>query len=195
MQFLDDTYYIEKVLAGDVHAYSYLVEKHKRMAYTFSLKLMKVPEDAEEIAHDAFVKAYQSLADFRKESKFTTWLYKIIFNQAVSRLRKKKLELTSIDEGNFNNAELVETENLFTAFTNQEQNLLVRQAVDRLPDDEKIVITLYYLNDCAVKEITEITGYTDANVKIKLFRARKRLWEMLRFMYHDQNVKSYDGKQ
>lgn len=97
MQFQDDIYYIEKVVGGDINAFGYLVEKHKRMSYTFALKLVKVPEDAEEIAHDAFVKAYQSLKDFRHESKFTTWLYKIIFNLSVSRLRKKKLEIMSID--------------------------------------------------------------------------------------------------
>jgi len=194
MQFQDDTYYIEKVLLGDVNAFSYLVEKHKRLAYTFALKLIKSPEDAEEIAHDGFVKAYQSLKDFRQESKFTTWLYKIIFNLSVSWLRKKRLEFNSIDDGKFNTLNIAETENLFSSITNKEQSLMIRGAVDKLPDDERVVITLFYLNECAVRDITEITGFSESNVKVKLFRARKRLWEMLRFMYLDQNVKEYDGK-
>lgn len=194
MQFNDDIFYIEKVLGGDTHAYSYLVEKHKRMAYTFALKLVKNPEDAEEVAHDAFVKAYQSLKEFRHESKFTTWLYKIVFNLSISRLRKKRLPITSLEEGNFGNFEFTGAENLFNTLTDKEQALLVRQAVDRLPDDERVVITLYYLNECAVKDITEITGISESNVKIKLFRARKRLWEMLKFMYQDQKEKAYDGK-
>jgi RNA polymerase sigma-70 factor (ECF subfamily) len=194
MQFNDDIYYIEKVIGGDIHAYSHLVEKHKRMAYTFALKMVKVPEDAEEVAHDAFVKAYQSLKEFRNESKFSTWLYKIIFNLSISRLRKKRLPISSMEDDNFSNFEIVEAENLFNTLTSNEQALLVRQAVDRLPDDERVVITLYYLNDCAVKDIVEITGISESNVKIKLFRARKRLWEMLRFMYQDQKVKAYDGQ-
>ncbi len=194
MQFQDDTYYIEKILLGDVNAFSYLVEKHKRLAYTFALKLIKSPEDAEEIAHDGFVKAYQSLKDFRQESKFTTWLYKIIFNLSVSWLRKKRLEFNSIDDGKFNTLNIAETENLFSSITNKEQSLMIRGAVDKLPDDERVVITLFYLNECAVRDITEITGFSESNVKVKLFRARKRLWEMLRFMYLDQNVKEYDGK-
>jgi RNA polymerase sigma factor (sigma-70 family) len=191
MQFQEDTYYIEKVIRGDIHAFTPLVEKHKRMAYTFALKLMKNAEDAEEIAHDAFVKAYQSLKEFRHESKFTTWLYKIIFNQAISRLRKKKLELTSLEDAKYGTFDVAETDNLFSILTEKEQSIMVRQAVDKLPDDERIVITLFYLNDCAVKDIAEITGYTESNVKVKLFRARKRLWELLKFMYHDQNVKEY----
>lgn len=194
MQFYDDIYYIEKVIGGDINAFSYLVEKHKRTSYTFALKLLKVPEDAEEIAHDAFVKAYQSLKDFRQESKFTTWLFKIIFNLAMSKLRKKKLEFTSIDDDKFASYNVVEPDNLFNSLTGKEQSLMVRQAVDRLPDDERVVITLFYLNDSAVKDITEITGFSEANVKVKLFRARKRLWEMLKFMYHDQKVKEYDGQ-
>lgn len=193
MQFHDDIYYIEKVIGGDITAFSYLVEKHKRTSYTFALKLLKVPEDAEEVAHDGFVKAYQSLKDFRHESKFTTWLFKIIFNLAVSRLRKKKLELTSIDDDKFNTNNITEPENLFNSLTSKEQNLMVREAVDRLPDDERAVITLFYLNECSVKEITDITGFSEANVKVKLFRARKRLWEMLKYMQQDQKIKEYDG--
>ncbi len=193
MQFHDDIYYIEKVIGGDISAFSYLVEKHKRTSYTFALKLLKIPEDAEEVAHDGFVKAYQSLKDFRHESKFTTWLFKIIFNLAVSRLRKKKLEITSIDDDKFNSYNIAESENLFNSLTSKEQNLMVREAVDRLPDDERAVITLFYLNECAVKEITDITGFSEANVKVKLFRARKRLWEMLKYMQQDQKIKEYDG--
>lgn len=188
MQFQDDIFYIEKVVNGDVSAFSFLVEKHKRMTYTFALKIIKVPEDAEEVAHDAFVKAYQSLKEFRQESKFTTWLFKIVFNLSVSRLRKKKLEIASIDDDKISTLNIAETENLFNSLTDKEQSLLVRQAVDRLPDDERAIITLYYLNECSVKDIMEITGFTEANVKIKLFRARKRLWEMLRHIYQDQKV-------
>lgn len=194
MQFHDDIYYIEKVNSGDINAYSYLVEKHKRMAYTFALKIIKVPEDAEEIAHDGFVKAYQSLKDFRQESKFSTWLFKIIFNLAVSRLRKKKLETASIDDERMIHFNVIETENIFNTLTEKEQSLIVRQAVDKLPDDERAVITLFYLNDSSVKEITDITGFSEANVKVKLFRARKRLWDMLKHLQNDQKVKEYDGK-
>jgi RNA polymerase sigma-70 factor (ECF subfamily) len=195
MQISDDIYFIEKVNGGDVNAFTYLVEKYKRPAYTFALKLLKVPEDAEETAHDAFVNAFQSLKEFRRESKFSTWLFRIIFNLAISRLRKKKLEIISIDDDKSVAYNIAGHENLFNALTDQEQNLLVRNAVDRLPDDERVVITLFYLNDCAVKEISEITGINDSNVKVKLFRARKKLWEMLKFMQHDQKMKEYDGKQ
>jgi RNA polymerase sigma factor (sigma-70 family) len=192
MNFPNDTYCIEKVIRGDTQAYSYLVEKYKKQAYTFALKLIKIPEDAEEITHDAFVKGYLSLKNFRYESKFSTWLFKIIFNIAMSKLRKKHIEIHSLDDHKFNSFELPCTENIFTTITDLEQEAIVREAVDRLPEDERTVITLFYLNDCSVRDIYEITGYSESNVKIKLFRARKKLLEMLSFLNTEKNIKTYE---
>jgi RNA polymerase sigma-70 factor (ECF subfamily) len=191
MQFHDDTYYISKVLRGDVNAFSQLVEKHKRMAYTLALRMVNNPEDAEEIAQDAFIKAFQSINDFKGESKFSTWLYKIVYHVSISRLRKKQLETISID-ADFRNFDVSETDHLLTRLTIEEQNILVRTAIDRLPTDEKAIITLYYLNDSPVKEITGVTGDSEANVKIKLFRARKRLWELLKYRFQDKVIEQYD---
>ena len=191
MQFRDDTYYINKVLRGDVNAFSQLVEKHKRMAYTLALRLVSIPEDAEEIAQDAFIKAFQSLNDFKGESKFSTWLYKIVYHVSISRLRKKQMETISID-ADFRNFDVSETDHLLTRLSIEEQNTLVRTAIDRLPPDEKAIITLYYLNDSSVKEITGVTGDSEANVKIKLFRARKRLWELLKYRFQDKVIEQYD---
>lgn len=192
MNFSDDTYCIEKVIRGDIQAYAILVDKYKKQTYTFALKLLKVPEDAEEVAHDAFIKAFQSLKHFRFESKFSTWLYKIVFNISMSRLRKKHLDVHSIDDHKFNNFDLPQSENLFNTLSDREQSIIVRNAVDRLPEDERTIVTLFYLNDCSVKDISDITDYSESNVKIKLFRARKKLLDMLVFLKTDLNVKSYD---
>jgi len=195
MEFRDDTYYINQVLQGNVNAFSYLVEKHKRMAYTLALKLVRVPEDAEEIAQDGFVKAYQSLKEFRGHSKFSTWLYTIIYHTSISRLRRKQLEIISIDDYQNRTFDVYESDHFLTQFTIEEQNTLVRSAIDRLPDDERALITLYYLNECSVKEITSITGDSETNVKTKLFRIRKKLWEMLKYRFKDQTIEQYEDKR
>ncbi len=194
MEFRDDTYYINQVLRGNVNAFSFLVNKHKRMAYTLALKLVQIPEDAEEIAQDAFVKAYQSLKDFKGESKFTTWLYKIIYHTSISRLRKKQKDIISIDDDQNGNFDVRETDHFLTQLTIEEQNTLVRTAIDRLLDEERALITLYYMNECSIKEITSITGDGESNVKIKLFRARKKLWEMLKYRFKDQTIEQYEEK-
>jgi RNA polymerase sigma-70 factor (ECF subfamily) len=187
----DDKYYIDQVLKGNVNAYTALVERHKRLLYTFALKMVRVPEDAEEIAHDAFVKAYQSLGTFKHECKFSTWLYRIVFNESVSRLRKKKLELISMDEPRYSYLEVEETDNFLKELSDQEQNAAVRKAIEKLPDDERSIITLFYLQECSIKEIIEITSYSESNVKIKLFRARKRLLEKLKYAYNDRKIQEY----
>ena len=194
MQFRDDKYYIDKILRGDVNAFSYLVEKHKRMAYTLALKLVTIPEDAEEIAQDAFVKAFQSLKEFKGESKFSTWLYKIVYHVSISRLRKKTLEIISIDDDHYRNFDVCETDHFLTQLSVEEQNALVRSAIGRLPAEERALVTLYYLNENTVKEITIITGDSESNVKIKLFRARKKLWELLKYRFKDQIIEQYDEK-
>jgi len=194
MQFRDDSYYISKVLHGDVNAFSFLVEKNKRMAYTIALKLLNSPEDAEEIAQDAFVKAFQSLQTFKSECKFSTWLYKIVYHESISKLRKKHLEVISIDDDHFSNFDMQQTDHFLTQLNIEEQKSLVRTAIDRLPAEERAIITLYYLNESSVKEITVITGDSEANVKIKLFRARKRLWELLKYRFEDKIIEQYEEK-
>ena len=92
MNYREDSFYINKVLKGNLPSYAILVEKHKGLAYTLALRIAKNNEDAEEIAQDAFLKAYNSLGSFKQDSRFSTWLYKIIYNTAISRFRKKHIE-------------------------------------------------------------------------------------------------------
>jgi RNA polymerase sigma factor (sigma-70 family) len=192
MRFHDDPYYITQVLQGNINAFSCLVEKYKRMAYTLALKLIQVPEDAEEIAQDGFVKAFQALDSFKGESKFSTWLYKIIYNLSMARLRKKQLKITSIDDDQNRDFDVCVTNDFLTKLTMEEQNVILRSALDQLPAEEKALITLYYMNDSTVKEITNITGDSESNVKIKLFRARKKLWELLKYSFRDKIIMAYE---
>ena len=93
-----DKDYIERVLGGDVNAFTYLVDEYKGMVYTIALRMLKNSEDAEELAQDIFVKAFNSLKNFKFESKFSTWLYRITYNGAISRLRKNRLKYTMLRE-------------------------------------------------------------------------------------------------
>jgi len=111
MEFLDDSFYIEKVINGDTSAYTNLVNKHKDMVYTIALRIARNHQDAEEIAQDVFLKAFQSLESFRQKSKFSTWLYRIVYNTAISKIRKKQPEVTALDE---NLVENYTVDNIYT---------------------------------------------------------------------------------
>src|SRR5476651_369218 len=97
---LSDTELIDQTLAGNQSAYADLVKRHQRFVFTLALRFAKVREDAEEIAQDCFIKAYRSLASFHGESKFSTWLYSIVYTTAMTFLRKKRVDTDSIDDEN-----------------------------------------------------------------------------------------------
>jgi RNA polymerase sigma factor (sigma-70 family) len=177
MSLKEDSYYISEVLSGNTSAYAKLVERYQSLAYTLALRMVKNSQDAEEIAQDAFVKAYASLKNFRGKSKFSTWLYRIIYNTSISMLRKKQVEMVKIDEKPEFTFNLVHHDNL-----NEENEFTLKaleKALEILDADERFLITLYYYKDVSVDEISEITGLSSSNVKVKLFRSRKKLHEKL----------------
>jgi len=191
MNFQSDNFYINKVLNNDVNAYSSLVDKHKNMVFTIALKIVQNREDAEEIAQDVFIKAYQSLATFKKESKFSTWLYRIVYNAAISKTRKKNLETTNI------NYDIVESyseddinENL-NRLDNNEQKTIINTVLKNLNEEDHLLVTLYYFEEKSVEEISEIANISQSNVKVKLFRTRKKLYGEIQRLIKSQHKEIY----
>lgn len=170
-----DQIYIDKVLSGDTNAFAYLINKYKDMTYTLAIKVVKNHEDAEEVAQDSFLKAYEKLDSFKGNSKFSTWLYTIVYRNAITKIRKKKVATSDIDSYVMDNYSEGSEFPQIEAIKNGEQQKYVREAVDRLPEKDGLLITLFYMDDNSVEEIEEITGLTQSNIKVKLFRARKKL--------------------
>lgn len=175
MKFETDSFYISKVLEGDVMAYSFLVDKYKDMAFTIALRIVGNREDAEEIAQDAFLKAYQSLNKFKGTAKFSTWLYKIVFNGAISKTRKKKV--VNVDLGH----EIIQNytdDELFESLKNidlNEQQVIVKKTIDKLDPVESALINLYYFENLPTEEIATILNLSISNVKVKLHRTRAKM--------------------
>jgi|SRR6185436_774164 len=182
MRYEDDNFYIDKILKGDDASFALLVDKHKTMAYNIAFRILKSREDAEEIAQDSFLKAYHSLRTFKRESKFSTWLYRIIYNNSISRIRKKKLDINSYDDEAFEWMEPAETARELDKLHHLEQKKYVNQALNNLPGEDATVVSLFYMNENSVEEISEITGLSHSNVKVKLHRARKKLYEELQLL-------------
>jgi RNA polymerase sigma-70 factor (ECF subfamily) len=183
-----DGYYIKQALEGNTSGFAFLVEKYKDMVFTIAVRIAGNREDAEEIAQDVFVKAYQGLAGYKATSKFSTWLYSIAYNQSVSFIRKKHLNICSID--NFGTS-IQET------FGEDDSRLLLlddippqyaAQALGKLDKTDQIILTLYYQNESMVKEIAKITGLTIANIKVRLFRGRKKLLAELQKIFKTEMV-------
>lgn len=181
-----DQIYIDKVLQGDTNAFAYLINKYKDMAYTIAIKIVKSHEDAEEVAQDSFLKAYEKLDSFKGNSKFSTWLYTIVYRNSITKIRKKKVATSDIDEYVMDNYSEGSDFPQIEAIKNGEQQKYVREAINRLPEKDAILITLFYMNESSIEEIEQITSLTQTNIKVKLFRARKKLNNELSLLLKDE---------
>ena len=178
---LSDSELIGKILSGDQVAMRILIDRHRNYAFTIALRVLGSREEAEEVAQDSFIKAMRSLSKFKNDSKFTTWFYRIVFNTAVSRKRKKKLSTEEITDHNIS----LGVENHHSLYSN-EQSKYLNMALSRLREEDNLVLTFYYLKELSMEEISEITGHSPNTLKVKLHRARKRLAEVLRDLLKEE---------
>ncbi len=182
----DDLFYIDSVLKGNTSAFSYLVDKYQDMVYGLSLKMLKNQQDAEEMAQDCFVKAFRSLSTYKKKSKFSTWLYRIVYNSCISLLRKRKMEIRSLDEQQLSDADEAHIHEQLTEIDKAKLEEYLNFALKTLPETEQVLVSLYYYEEHKVEEISEITGLSESNVKVKIHRARKRMYEVLNSTYQEE---------
>jgi len=183
MKQTDDLYRIEAVKKGNVQAFSFLVEKYQKMVYTLALKLMKKSEEAEEMAQDTFIKAFHKIDSYEGKSKFSTWLYSITYNACISELRKRRIEFKSLDDRHVSDQDEQRMHDYYRENRKEDQEKYLALAMEKLPEDDQVLVTLYYYENQSMDEISVITGLTVSNIKIKIHRARKRmqvfLYEML----------------
>ena len=171
--------HIQKVLDGDTQAFRYFIDKYRDMAYSLAFSIVKNSEAAEEVTQDAFLKAYQNLHRFEQRAKFSTWLYRIVTNEALKLIRKKEYKYSDdIDE--LNDQQYAEINHSIASFAEQEQRYYINKGLERLLPNDSLVLRLYYLEENSLKDIKEITGFTVTNIKTILHRARKRFYHVLK---------------
>lgn len=185
MHNAQDNDIIDLVLKGQQKAFAVLVERYQHYVYTLTLRYIPTQEEAEELAQDAFIKAYNSLSTFNRSSKFSTWLYIITRNTCLSHLRKNNIRF---DELNEEHTKLAEDGNNMEHRSEKEQ---LAKAINMLQQSERIILTLFYLQEQSIQEVSKITGDSVSNVKVKLYRARKRLKEILEQHFKEELTDKY----
>lgn len=194
MDKVNDQYYINLVKGGDTNAFTMLVDRYKDFVFTLSLKMLQNREEAEESAQDTFIKIYKSLNSFKGESKFSTWIYKITYNNCLDRLKKQKRNRTVIELNEITEKEVKCLMNVLEKIEEAERKKMIQDCVALLPAEEIFLITLYYFKENSLKEISQIMGINENNLKIKLFRARKKLAGFLKSKLEPEIIDQY-GKQ
>jgi RNA polymerase sigma-70 factor (ECF subfamily) len=171
MNSVNDLFYIQQVKAGNRQAFAAIVGKYRQPVLTLVCKIIDNREEAEDITQEIFIKVYQSLEQFQEKSAFSTWLYRIAYNATLSEIRKRKMTFTSCDT----DRECEEISEEIADGEKEKKLSCLEEALKRLPPDERLLITLFYLNEQTVEEISVISRLSPANVKVKLHRIRKKL--------------------
>ncbi|NCU06252.1 MAG: RNA polymerase sigma factor [Chitinophagaceae bacterium] len=177
---LTDKEIISRILKGDQRVYEVIVTRYQSFVFTIALRYAKNREDAEELAQNTFIKAYRCLNDYRGDAKFSTWLYTIVTSLCLTFLRKKKLEIHSIDQDHV--FELANQQDAgMKANTVEEKSKIkmVNDAIALLPPDDAKLLLLFYKGEQSLEEIAVILGIQPNNVKVKLHRARLKLKEKM----------------
>lgn len=175
----NDIRLVQETLRGNQSAFRTLVEQYQDYVFSVTLKILKNREEAEEAAQDAFIKAYRALASFEQRSKFATWLYQIAYRTAIDKYRSRKPASQSLND---EQSHLQIQDEAATPAEKMEQKSsrkIIEAALAEMKPEDATLLTLYYLNEQSVKEISGITGLSVSNVKVKLFRLRSTLKKVL----------------
>ena len=187
----DDQLLIKAIKNGDTKAYAQIVNRYKDLVYTLALRMLKHREEAEEVAQDTFIKIFKSLDKFKGDSKFSTWIYRVTYNTCLDRIKKNKKYINdvAIDEFTFN--KLGTMDNALDNLIKEEKHVLIKKCIHKLPEDSSALLTLFYFEELTLDEISKIINLEANTVKVKLFRARKKLAVILEQYLEPQNSLNY----
>lgn len=174
----EEQHIIELIRNGNQELYKVIVEEYSPRVLSVIRGVIPCKEDSEELAQDVFVKAFFSLNKFRGDSSLSTWLFRIAYNMSISRTRLKKVNFVPIETAQ------IESNN-WTDISEEERYIkekrfeLLNRMLSSLDPSERFLITLFYNHEKSIKEIADITGIRESNVKVKLHRIKKRMGEMV----------------
>jgi RNA polymerase sigma-70 factor (ECF subfamily) len=168
--------FISQFCAGSKEAFEQLVLRHKDRVYTLACRLLGDHGEAEDVAQETFLRAYERLADFRGDARFSTWLYRICYNLCVNRFQRKKR-----DPGNDSTPDGVphSTSESCDQLLVKEQQHLLNWALSRLNAELREVVLLYHTDHLSYEEIASVLGYPIGTVRSRLHRARGELKRIL----------------
>lgn len=178
MDVLNENTAIERVRSGDQAAFSILVDSYKDLVYTICLRMLGDGEDAADASQEVFLKAYRSLGSFQERSKFSTWIYRIAYNHCISVIRKRVKVIDLVDEREEGD-DMLNDPDALDQMSRKERSVYLQMALEALPETDAVIVTLFYYEEKSLEEITEVTGLSSGNVRIRLHRSRKKMMKVL----------------
>lgn len=181
-----EDYYLKKAILGEREGFEYLVNTYRNLAYTVALKICGSSEDAEEVVQDSFMKAFKALATFQSASKFSTWLYKIVYYTAITKLNSTRKDTVELNDETGAAGYILDEKREIAGLLQADRKKYINLALAQLVEEERIVITLHYLGEKSISEIAEILGLGKSAIKMRLLRGRKKLEELLSILLNEE---------
>jgi len=176
-----DEYLIQDVCAGNKEAFIHLVRRYKRKVFGLAARFARDADDLDDICQDVFVKVYENLGKYRADAPFEHWLSRVAIRTCYDALRSRKKEKGHVSLESIQY--FVEDSSIGIKQAAEEARNLLGWGLDQLRPEERLVITLLELEEKSIKEIAEMTGWSQANVKVRAFRARQKLKKFLEKQY------------
>lgn len=173
---------IEEIRKGKKQKFSLLVDRYKDRAMTLAVRMVRNREDAEETVQDAFIRAYKGLERFEGKAKFSTWLYRIVYNLCLTKIGKLQATPLFVDSGEDDEAMVLPDEpgiDPYSALEMKDTIDLIKKIVEEMPGRYSSVLSLFYFQELSYDEICAVTGLPLGTVKAHLFRARNMLQKRL----------------
>jgi len=179
-----DSVYIQNVLNGSTEDFRYLIKKYKDLAFSVAVSVVKNEFEAEEVVQEAFIKSYKNLSSLKERANFKTWFCRILINEAFKRLKKIREEI--VLPTNQILPAIEDFEDTFKGFNSDEQSFLVNESLKKIASKECLLLQLFYLEGNSIDHITNLTGWSETNVKVILHRARKHLLVVVKTMMESE---------
>lgn len=170
---------ITRILSGKTDEFTYFLDTYGQQVYSLIVRIVRSEADAEELTQDTFMKCFENLSSFNAKSSFSTWLYRIAYNTAISFTRKKEPELNVYDEKIWNTISDTEIDETINDESEENINKLYK-ALTMLQPDERALITLFYEQEKTIQEIQQILNVKESFIKVKLHRIRKKLYILMK---------------
>lgn len=171
---------VRRILEGETILFSSFLQRYSRSIHSMIFRIVPCREDAEELTQDTFVKAFRKLDTYKGDCSFSTWLYRIAYNTAISATRKKRLTFPALDEDLINN---VPDDAVDVLLSKEEDEALLQkleETINLLNVEDRALITLYYSEEKSILEVASILQLTPENVKVKLYRVRKKIYALVK---------------
>lgn len=181
-----EDHFLKQAIRGEREGFEYLVKTYQNLAYTVAIKICGNSEDAEEVVQDAFMKAFRALANFRSASKFSTWLYRIVYHTALTKKSARRMNSEELNEESGAIGYLLDEKKELNVLVHADREKYIHLALGQLTEEERIVVTLHYLGEKSTSEIAEILDLGKSAIKMRLMRGRKKLEESLKGLLQEE---------